>query len=209
MKMKSYFAVGFVTFVLNATVTINVSSAMDISIEGATGAEFISHIGSGAPGSLDTYLAQNLHYAPIRQVYDDLVREIGGPIKNRGEAHVTVITPPEYGAMLAPYLSMKEINQIALGMDIQNADLHVICIGKGETKLGGRLEQTYYVVIESQKLLAIRQAVYDQALVRSMELGIVSPPFDAKDFHPHITLGFTRRDLHEQDGVIKDTSTCR
>ena len=28
------------------------------------------------------------------------------------------------------------------------------------------------------------------------------------DFYPHITLGFTKRDLHFEDGVRKDKSTC-
>jgi hypothetical protein len=32
--------------------------------------------------------------------------------------------------------------------------------------------------------------------------------FDADKFYSHITVGFTDRDLHEADGVIKNMDSC-
>ncbi|WP_372368146.1 hypothetical protein [Candidatus Uabimicrobium sp. HlEnr_7] len=173
--------------------TLEVSS----QIHESKSVSFIAHSGTGA---FDSYLILNLPYKHVKKVYDDLQVKLEKTLKNRGEAHITVITPPEYYNQLRNYISIEEINEIAKDMKIQNARFDIICIGRGEKKIDGKKEHTYYIVVESLDLRNIRKKIWDLYVERGGD----PQKFNAERYYPHITLGFTRRDLHESDGIIKD-----
>jgi 2'-5' RNA ligase len=154
---------------------------------------------TSAPETHPNYLAMHLESAPIAQVRQELEKKEKIKLKDRGEAHVTVITPPEF-EILKKNLSMEDINQIAALEKIQEADLKVRCLGRGQT--ADKL-QTYFLVLESKTLLKIRAEI-EKAWKKKGGSG----DFKAEHFYPHVTLGFTHRDLHEQDGVIKDERSC-
>ena len=80
-----------------------------------------------------------------------------------------------------------------------------LCVGKAEAELSGNTEQTFFVVVRSQDLLRIRQALR----ARLIAAGGDASAFDPADFHPHITVGFTLRDLQESDGITKDVNSCQ
>jgi 2'-5' RNA ligase len=153
-----------------------------------TGARFVAH---------PDFLAANVPLGPVSALRTALESKLAGALKNRGEAHVTTITPPEMG-VLKRKLSMSEVQTIAAG--IQSAALTPRCVGMGES---GR-DRTFYLVVESSDLLAVRRAV----AARYVEKGGARGDFDAEDFLPHVTLGFTKRDLFEQDGVVKSVASC-
>lgn len=160
--------------------------------------KFIPHTGSGKFGS---YLSLNLPYPPAKALYDQVQKSEGIKIKTRGEAHITVITPVEFDEILSPAgVSISEINAIAEEKAIQSSKFDIVCLGRA-TK--GKLA-TYYVVVKSQDLLSIRSAVEELYLKK----GGKADGFSASNFHPHITIGFTKRDLHESDGAIKDVKSC-
>jgi len=121
-------------------------------------------------------------------------------LKNRGEAHITVITPIEYYDVLKSKISMEEINTIALQASIQDSEFKIEYIGEGKKDK----DSTFYLVVSSPQLVAIRKLIQEQFESRGGEKNT----FKAEHFYPHITLGFTTRDLHESDGVIKDSRSC-
>ncbi len=88
-------------------------------------------------------------------------------------------------------------------MDLQRSSYKLVCVAKGSLKNKPE-EATYYVVVESDRLLQIRKAVLDLYVHN----GGKAEDFKAEVFYPHVTLGFTKRDLHFEDGVIKDQKSC-
>lgn len=175
--------------------------SIDSSVFDNQARAFVSHRGEGKYSS---YLMQDINYLPVQQLFEQLEVRLQRSLKSRGEAHITTITPVEYFQVLKPYLSIAQVEAIALKANIQAADFTVVCVGRGEVKTAQRVMHTYYVVVESEALLRIRRQIF-QAFVDN---GGDKKAFDPDKFYPHITLGFTDRDLHLSDGVVKDKTSC-
>lgn len=163
---------------------------------------FVSHEG---PGAFDNALALNLPLKPIAEMRESISKFLGRPLiflkdwSNDGEAHVTVITPPEYHNILSRYLTMEDIEAIAQTNQIQSADLVIQGIGSGRKLINGSIEETYFLIFESSKLRSIRQLIWEEYVSH----GGNPSDWDPRHFYPHVTIGFTKQDLHEPD-VLKD-----
>lgn len=164
-------------------------------------APFIPHMESKP---LQSYLAMNLPYAPYQALYEQVQKVEGLALTNRGEAHITVITPLEYEKVLKKKLSIQEIHQIAESAKIQDAEITPVCIGRGQKEIHGKTEKTYFVVVESPALVDLRGRI-EEAYIKN---GGTPHAFIPERYSPHVTLGFTLRDLHHEDGVRKDRSHC-
>lgn len=152
----------------------------------------------------DNYLTMNINYDPIKKLMVQLNDHRKIPLKDRGESHITVITPVEYDNVLKGKVSINEINAIAAREKIQKTAFEIVCIGKGSVKLQDKEESTFYIVARSPGLLKIRKEV-QQLFIKK---GGAKEAFNPDNYYPHITLGFTKRDLHENDGIIKDKKSC-
>lgn len=159
-----------------------------------------------SPEKHANYLSMPLLFEPISDARKQLEAKLNFSIKNRGEAHITVLTPPEFET-LKDLVSMDEINEIALKNDIQKSDLQFLCIGTGQKIAGSKTMQTFFIVVKSNNLFKIRSEI--EHLYKSRADRSSKSKFNSLHFYPHITLGFTDSDLHEQDGVIKDQTSCR
>jgi 2'-5' RNA ligase len=153
-----------------------------------TKAKFVSH---------SDYLALNLPVEPAKTLLTSLTGVVG-KLKSRADAHVTVITPPEF-AVLKSKLSMKEIEAIAAKANLQGATLKPQGLGMGTA---GK-DSTYYVVVKSDQLTDLRKELAKAFQAKGGAVGA----FDPARYFPHVTIGFTSRDLHESDGVIKDAKS--
>lgn len=191
------FALGFSGVSVQAGEAYRLSPA----IHDGTAVERLSHSG---PGRWDSYLTMNLPFDPMRALLEQVQRRDGVVLKSRGEAHITVITPVEFWEVLKDRVSMDEIDAIAREAGIQESSFQVVCLGKGEAEVAGRIESTYFVVVSSDDLISIRESVRDLFVSRGGDPNAFNP----RHFFPHITLGFTQRDLHESDGIIKDSRSC-
>lgn len=199
----------FLCFVFLGLFSSGCSAASIIAVPGhiAQGYSlpFIEHSG---PGQWDNSLAMNLPYAPAMNARLDISALLGLRLDcfkgwdPRGEAHITVITPVEYWDVLRQKLSMAEINAIALDCGIQSSDVKLLGIGSGRAVLNGKEEETFFIIAESRNLRRIRREIAR----RFVEKGGLPGLFYPETFYPHITLGYTLRDLHIQDGVIKDAA---
>lgn len=156
--------------------------------------------GVNAYSALKNYISYDLEYKPFEEMRLQLEKSLGLPLKNRGEAHITVITPPEY-EQLSKTLEPEQIHALANESLIKNPKYEIVCIGSGHLLLNGQDEKTYFVVVQSTELLQIRQRLAEAAHLPKKQ-------FDGDLFFPHVTLGFTSRDLHYEDGVIKDKNSC-
>ncbi len=178
--------------------------------------KFISHTEDGRFG---TYLQMNINFEPIEKFFnylDELVylrRDRRLSVENaREEAHITVITPIEYRDQLEKAgLTINRINEIANKiMKIQESDFEVVCLAEGIGKKGtlrpGIRDFTYYFVVKSRALMKIRKAI--EVELRKKKYKRIKEKFNPYSFHPHITIGYTHKDLHLEHGVIKSPMTC-
>jgi hypothetical protein len=163
--------------------------------------EFTSHTGSG---SFDNYLALSLSYPPFKDLESQVEKNLGFAIKDRGEAHITVISPVEYDRALKTRLSMSEINKAAQERNLQAASWRPVCVGKGSAIVNSRREYTYFVVLEAPELAMFRKGIQKLYMAK----GGKESDFNPLAFYPHITLGFSAKDLHFEDGVVKDLRSC-
>ncbi len=162
---------------------------------------FVKHL---EKGPMQSYLARALPFAPFAELRKKLEFQLSKNLKFRDEAHITVITPVEFERALGKRLKMDEINALAEKLHLQEAAFKPVCIGRGNISVEGKSEETYYVVVNSEKLFQIRSEI--QKLF--VQKGGKATDFNPELFYPHVTLGFTHRDLHYEEGVVKDERSC-
>ncbi len=162
------------------------------------GLDFIPHTGSQA---MTNYLAMNLNYKAVKVLFEELQTKLGKKLINREEAHITVVTPVEFDQVLSKFLTMDQINRIAQNLKIQESPFTIQCLGRGVV---GK-DETYFLVIKSEALEKIRAKITEEFISNRGMPGAFKP---YKNFFGHITVGFTKRDLHAQDGIKKDESSC-
>ena len=153
-----------------------------------------------AHSALKNYISYDLQYKPFEEMRLQLEKTLGAALKNRGEAHITVVTPPEY-ERLTQKLKPEQIHAVANETLVKMPAYEIVCIGSGSLKIKEKTEKTYYVVVVANELLALRKKLAELAELPKEQ-------FDPNLFFPHVTLGFTSRDLHYEDGVIKDKNSC-
>ncbi len=90
-------------------------------------------------------------------------------LSNRGESHITVITPPEYNIIKAvTNITIAEINSIAHNSNIQASDFKVRCVARYRKALNYSVPQNcnanphicnfaYNIIVTSPDLVFIRQ----------------------------------------------------
>jgi 2'-5' RNA ligase len=145
----------------------------------------------------------NLPAAPAKEVFETLRAQAGQELISRGDAHVTVLTPPEFNSFKGS-VTMADINRLAQQMGIQKSDLKPVCLGHGRANVDGKEEHVYFIVVKSENLLKIRAAIAAMVAKHGGE----TDGFRPEVFFPHITIGFTKMDLHAEQGVIKDARSC-
>lgn len=167
-------------------------------------------------GDWKATLAMNIKYKPIKALRNEIEKKIMGQEllffkgwNPNGEAHVTTITPVEYQNCMwskerkIKVLHMRDIEDIATSMHIQDSDMTVVGVGSGvKDNFEGRegiKDETFFVIIESDNLIDIRKNIYEKYLKNGGDPGCWNPTH----FFPHVTIGFTHQDIHEPD-VYKD-----
>jgi hypothetical protein len=115
-----------------------------------------------------------------------------------------VITPIEYDKILSKKIKIRDINALAEKFNIQGSHFKPVCIGKGSTTLNSDALDAYFVVVSSDDLFKLRSEIQKLYIAK----GGAPSDFNPESYYPHITLGFTQRDLHLEDGVIKDERSC-
>ena len=162
--------------------------------------EFLSH---------DIWIGKNLLFPPFEQIRTQLEKVLARKLKNRGEAHITLLTPPEFFAIQAEFkaasktVTVADIEKVIGAENLQTMEFELVCVGGFKRKVEP-FDETFYVVVKSQNLLNLRIKIRDFV---TKEIG--KTLFVPENFAPHITLGFDQNDMHDKDGAKKDASSCR
>ncbi|KAJ3252202.1 hypothetical protein HK103_001769 [Boothiomyces macroporosus] len=176
---------------------------IDAAILDSSNVPFSNHSASFPFGS---YVIQNLNFTLVKPVFDYLNATIGG-LKTRGEAHITVIQPPEFDDTLKGFLTMDQVNKIVLDNNLQSTPFKIVCLGHSsqidDLAVGVR-HNVYNLIVESTGLVQIRRKVYDAFVAAGGD----PSNFNPDDFLPHITVGYDERDWFEADNVYKTKHTC-
>lgn len=159
-------------------------------------AKSVYHDGDAPFGS---YLTLDLKYGPYKKIYNELKKDYP-QLQSREEAHITVLTPVEYHQQLAKFISIKKLYKKTKRNNLQMAKFEILCLGRGEKEIDGKKEYTFYLVLSSPELFMERIKI--KKMIKN------KGKFNPQNYYPHITIGFTKRDLHESDGVIKDIKSC-
>ncbi len=149
------------------------------------------------------WLGMNLDPQPVEQLRQQLESIGQNTLKSRGESHITIITPPEFSQLKAK-ISRQDLDLHAQKMDLQKIQWKPLCVAQAVNPLNSKMI-TYYIVVEAPGLLELRKELH----LQFVKNGGNPKAFNFNNFHPHITIGFTERDLFESDGIIKDTRHCR
>lgn len=167
----------------------------------------VKHAGHFDPltetGKWLNYLVIDLPYPPIKRLRQEIEEtfqvDLTQTEKKRGkEAHLTVLTPPEYWS-LHSHLKMQEINAKFLDQ-LQKLTFRIKCLAKAE-KDG---IQTFFLVAESEEIIQFREKIYQLFISNGGD----PRAFNPRVYYPHITVGFNKRDLHERDEILKSSSYC-
>ncbi|WP_127714398.1 2'-5' RNA ligase family protein [Halobacteriovorax sp. HLS] len=141
-------------------------------------------------GEYGKYVTLNIPYEPVLDIFKQL-KKFHPTLNNRGEAHITVITPVEYQCFFNKHgISINQIKEVV--EDWNQSSFKVLSIGNGYKDL----DDTFFIIVDSADLIALRKKL--------LTLLPENARFDPVKFYPHITVGFTSRDFHESDGVFKN-----
>jgi 2'-5' RNA ligase len=154
----------------------------------------------------DGALIRNVEFTSVNALVPQIEKQYGVKLKDRGESHITVITPPEAQGWFTDH---KGLNFFISPMEIQKKYFSTLqktrfkihCIGKRENKKGNLV---FFLVVASPDLLKVRKEIQRELERRARFTGMKAH-FDAAKYWPHITIGFVGGDVH---GVTKGPETC-
>tara|TARA_Y100000780_G_scaffold230853_1_gene254029 strand:+ start:19764 stop:20363 length:600 start_codon:yes stop_codon:yes gene_type:complete len=153
----------------------------------------------------DGALIRNVNYDAVKAIVPQLNSLYGVKLETRGEAHITVITPPEAQGWFTDH---KGVNYLISSMELhqkyfrtlQDTKFEVVCVGMQENESN----KVFYLVVDSPELFAVRAEIA-QELERRARFTGKKTFFDSNKYYPHITIGFEGGDVH---GVSKGAETC-
>jgi hypothetical protein len=149
------------------------------------------------------WVAVPIPFAPIDKFRQKLEAHIEAKLQHRGEAHVTILTPPEW-SILSQILKMEDVEKLALKEHLMKKKFKVKCLKKVTATIQGRSEDSWFVALDSPGLKDFRQEVWRLYVAR----GGSGDDFKWQRWAPHITVGFTARDLHDEDQINKEKVGC-
>ena len=154
---------------------------------------FVSHPASGTdPG----WLALPVSFEPVSRLRSGIESLSGVVLEHRGEAHITLITPPEAAAIREydPGLTVDVLEAVARPW-LDRAAWSTPGIGS----LSQGDDETWFLVVESPDLRELRR---DLAFVFQLPPAVFDP--EAQDLH--VTIGFRNGDIWPPAGSKTRTS---
>jgi len=191
--MLSFLKHIFVHFLLMISTGVALSACYSF---GPKSTQLNNRTAQSQKSELKNYISLDLEYTPYKNLLEKLNLTLKTQLKNRGEAHITVITPPEFNELI------KSVDATLIHDEWSNwtkKSFKNLCLGVGQIIENAQTLQTYYIVVESSDLILFRQYLKEK---------YNAVHFKAELYYPHITIGFTDRDLHFEQGVIKNLKSC-
>ncbi len=160
--------------------------------------------------SEDGAMIRNIDFKAVNNLIPQLERTFakelkGQKLEDRGESHITVITPPEGKTgffkgsrgidLVLPTKKMIQMYK----KKMQEALYTPLCIGMQQNK--DKSKTVFYIVINSEDIIDIRNSIYYYVQRKDKTI----PFHPTKNYFSHITIGFVGGDVH---GVDKSSKSC-
>ncbi|CAO3612009.1 unnamed protein product [Cunninghamella echinulata] len=145
------------------------------------------------------WLGMELDFQYVKPIFDSL-NSTTQPLLTRNEAHITIISPPEYKILSSVNITIVDINAVAMKHKVQSSHFKVTCLGK----VSQQNNTVYQLIVTSPDLIKIREDIFRLYYSKHGNLAL----FDPHSFWPHITVGFTNHDLFIENGVYKGLNAC-
>ncbi len=153
----------------------------------------------------DGALVKDVDFRSVNFVKKQIQKKLSIKLSDRKEAHITIITPPEFDGRFNPgkhglhdVFTSKEIND-HYSKVIKQSKFRVECIGV--QKKSSEKKLVFFLIVKSNHLLNIRKHLAKEYYKRAKRKGIKAY-FNPLKWDPHITIGFVNNDIH---GVDKKT----
>lgn len=72
------------------------------------------------------------------------------------EAHITVISPPEFAILAAANVTIDDVNKLAVDYKIQESDFEVACLGRVQVENN----TVYQIIVHSDDLVRLRTRIF-------------------------------------------------
>ena len=152
-------------------------------------------------------LVKEVDFAAVNEVKRQLEKIYDIKLEDRGEAHITIITPPEFDGSTDPQghglhdaFTSDEIHK-KYGEWSVFSFFDIVCVGERKSSDGRRV---FYLVVDSLDLDALRGNLQKDYEKKMKDQGRPAV-FKADRYWSHITIGFVGGDIH---GVSKGDETC-
>ncbi|KAL2915382.1 hypothetical protein HK105_204998 [Polyrhizophydium stewartii] len=165
----------------------------------------------GDPAKYGSYVQLTVDFGSVLPIFQQL-NATYGPLTSRGEAHITVITPPEFLFAIKNALTIEEVEAIVLKHNLQSTPFRPVCVARqsqvvtaATSPAVGKRTFVYNILVDSPGLYAIRREVQKAYIAKGGD----PSNFDyIAGFYPHITLGFETNDWFPEDHAYKTYATC-
>ncbi|KAI7904555.1 uncharacterized protein BX663DRAFT_320855 [Cokeromyces recurvatus] len=107
-----------------------------------------------------SWLAMNFDFQYVKPIFDFLNTTHKVPLLSRGEAHITVISPPEFTVLATAGVTIDDLNKIAISDTIQKSKVEIICIGKEDVVIENKNRIVYQIIVKSSDLIGIRKKIF-------------------------------------------------
>lgn len=138
-------------------------------------------------------LIRSVHYPSVNALIPQLNALYKLNLEDRREAHITVISPPDFQTSLTKVFTVNEM-LYRYSSNIQDLPFKIVCVGSRKSSDGQNL--VFYLVVESPKLSEIRFDLAKEADLRARAQSIPLV-FKPEVFYPHITIGYVKGDVFE------------
>jgi 2'-5' RNA ligase len=183
------------TFVLAAAlIWMPISNAQNIYLS----REVYKKVPFSSQFSEDGAIIRNVDYRSVNALVAQLNEIYNIELKDRGEAHITVITPPEFKSSISKVFSIDELLNRYRG-SLQDTSFDVVCVGSRRSQ--DEQKVVFYLVVKSPELFELRKNLANEGNARSA----LPLSFDPKAFWPHITIGYINGDVFE---FTKGVESC-
>ncbi|CEG75211.1 hypothetical protein RMATCC62417_10294 [Rhizopus microsporus] len=159
---------------------------------------FVEH-----PAGNNSWLGMSVDFKYIKPVFEEL-NSTAVPLLNRGESHITVVSPPEFAVLASAGVTIEQVNDIARKNKIQSSKLKIVCLGKEDVTINNIRKIVYQIIVKSDDLVKIRREIFKLYVQKKGNTAL----FDPESFWPHITVGFTSSDVFIEQGVYKGANVC-
>jgi 2'-5' RNA ligase len=157
--------------------------------------------------SEDGALIRNVNYEAVNALIPQIETKYGVKLEDRGESHITVLTPPEAQGWFTKdkkgvnFLISTEELQFKYSRTLQDTDFEIKCVGQLSNDEG---KHVFYLVVTSKDIEKVREEIQEELEQRAKFTGKATQ-FDKNKYYPHITIGYVKGDIH---GPAKDKDTC-